>query len=84
MKTKGLKYGFIGLAISALVGCTDQQVGSALGAAGGAGIGSAITNGDPLGTALFAGAGAMVGDSVARSNRPTYYYGSAPVVIRRW
>ncbi|KTD31014.1 hypothetical protein Lmor_3121 [Legionella moravica] len=60
-----------------LISCTNEQVGTAGGAALGAGLGYAVSGGSGLGTAIGAGAGALVGNAVGREQdrREYYYYG---------
>lgn len=52
------------VSLTALQGCTNREVGTALGAAGGAGLGYAIGGG--WGAAAGAAGGAMAGDRLSR------------------
>jgi surface antigen len=63
----------IGISTTALVGCTNTEVGTGVGAAAGAGIGYAVTGGDALGTVIGAGAGALVGHSIGQEQDRRYY-----------
>lgn len=58
-----------------LTGCTNTQVGTAVGGAAGAGIGYAVTGGNAVGTVIGAGAGALIGNSIGRSQDYRYYRG---------
>jgi hypothetical protein len=71
---------FVSLSVSALVGCTNTDVGTSVGAAAGAGVGYAVSGGSALGTVVGAGAGALVGNSIGQDQdrrdyyRSNYYY----------
>ncbi|MCL5272073.1 MAG: glycine zipper domain-containing protein [Gammaproteobacteria bacterium] len=59
-----------------LISCTNTQVGTAGGAALGAGVRYAVSGGSGLGTAIGAGAGALIGNSIGQEqDRRDYYYG---------
>ena len=49
-----------------LLACTNQEVGTGVGAAAGAGIGHAISN-DGWGAAAGAGIGALLGNQIGKS-----------------
>ncbi|KTD23611.1 Uncharacterised protein [Legionella lansingensis] len=56
---------FLGLSTMGLVSCTPTQVGTATGAAAGAGIGYAVS-GDAGGALIGAGAGGLLGYAIGR------------------
>lgn len=65
----------IGLSASALVGCTNTEVGTTTGAAAGAGLGYAVSGGNVLGTTIGAGTGAIVGNTIGADQDRRAYYG---------
>lgn len=56
----------LSLAVGGLQGCTKQEVGTSLGAAGGAGLGYAATGGSGWGAAAGAVGGALIGNRLSR------------------
>lgn len=56
-----------------LVGCTNTEVDTSLGAAAGAGLGYAVSGGSGVGAAVGAGAGALIGNSIGHSQDRAYY-----------
>jgi uncharacterized protein YcfJ len=65
----------IGVSATALVGCTNTEVGTTTGAAAGAGLGYAVSGGSALGTVIGAGAGGLIGNAIGRDqDRREYYY----------
>lgn len=77
MSTMKYKILGVGLGVALLAGCaggyTNEDVGTVLGAGGGALVGNAITN-DPVGAVVGAGAGALVGREIGRRADDRYYY----------
>lgn len=65
---------FLALSTPFLEGCTNTQVGTALGGAAGAGIGYAVSGGRPIGTLIGAGAGALLGNSIGQDQDRRAYY----------
>ncbi|MBA3535047.1 MAG: hypothetical protein H0T84_00295 [Tatlockia sp.] len=74
MKTIITSIAFAGLVTLTLSSCTNRQVGTAGGAAAGAGLGYAVSGGSGLGAALGAGAGALVGNQIGADQDRRYYY----------
>ncbi len=68
---------FAGLASLTLCSCTSREVGTAGGAAAGAGIGYAVSGGSGFGAALGAGAGALVGNQIGADQDRRYYYSNS-------
>lgn len=64
----------LGLSTTALIGCTNTEVGTATGAAAGAGIGYAVSGGSALGSVVGAGAGGLIGNSIGQDQDRRAYY----------
>lgn len=65
---------FVGLSTLMLGGCTNSEVGTAVGGAAGAGLGYAVSGGSALGTVIGGGAGALLGNSIGQQQDRNYYY----------
>jgi len=67
---------FVGISTTALVGCTNEETGTAAGAALGAGVGYAVSGGSAAGTLIGAGIGGLTGNAVGQNvdiqNRQAY------------
>lgn len=60
--------------ISLFSSCTNTDIGTATGGAAGAGLGYAVSGGNPVGTVVGAGAGALIGNSIGQAqDRPDFY-----------
>ena len=72
MKSKSIKFYFLGVSAMTLVACTTTQVDTSVGTAAGAGVGYAIGGG--TGALIGAGAGALVGYEVGKNQEKKRYY----------
>ena len=57
-----------------LGGCTNSEVGTGVGGAAGAGLGYAVSGGNVWGTVIGAGAGALIGNQIGKSQDHHRYY----------
>jgi outer membrane lipoprotein SlyB len=73
---KKIMTGLLGVSASSLllVGCTNTEVGTGVGAAAGAGIGYAVSGGSGVGAVIGAGAGALIGNAIGRDQDRRAYY----------
>ena len=67
---------FLGASALMISSCSNTQVGTATGAAAGAGLGYVATGGSALGTVVGAGAGGLIGNSIGQDQDRRAYYNS--------
>lgn len=74
MKKTVIGLTLLGASTLLLGGCSNTEVGTTVGAAGGAGLGYAVSGGSALGTVIGAGAGGLLGYHVGASQDRRHYY----------